>query len=476
MGQNSPMEMSEAVLRGKAYGVTWELDSAVNSCQSCPASFDLLTRKHHCRFCGKIFCSQCASSEMKHLLSLKPERACSGCIARQHRLALPSTRSLSRSNPASWAPPVRSFEEQMAMAQRASLQQHQEDQEQHQFEQALEAARQESVELAMKREADTEVLSSKLAEIGLKEVLVPRDGNCQFHAIVDALEGITQQSLRQQLVDWLESQSEYQLAEGDADTALAHYLDMDSDWNTFCTRMRCEGQYGDHLTLIAAAECTASSIVVITSQAEGVNYHVQPRGVTPMRTIYLVHYPMQLHFNLAVERNDIGEGCTNDWMSMSIDLSEHLCASFTFVLSFPGEGTESCERRAVSTFHPETGKLSVGMEDLRTWVASVCRCALSQVSLQWEDEEQDLIDFDTEKELSAAVESLAARSTRTLRVSVLIKTELDGSNGQGSPMSHSGVMNQSGSSWVLVDSLEESELSTPYGVNLQREEQHENPM
>ena len=34
----------------------WTEDSSVNSCYNCREDFTLFFRKHHCRFCGKIFC------------------------------------------------------------------------------------------------------------------------------------------------------------------------------------------------------------------------------------------------------------------------------------------------------------------------------------------------------------------------------------------------------------------------------------
>eukprot|EP00658_Telonema_sp_P-2_P002718 TRINITY_DN11014_c0_g1_i13.p1 TRINITY_DN11014_c0_g1~~TRINITY_DN11014_c0_g1_i13.p1 ORF type:complete len:272 (+),score=52.86 TRINITY_DN11014_c0_g1_i13:405-1220(+) len=270
------------------------------------------------------------------------------------------------------------------MATLASLQEQEAmrmQQEEEQMAQAMEAARLESVELAMRKEKDTAILQAKLDEFALTEVKVPRDGNCQFHAIVDSLEGVTHSELRAQLVDWLEANPEYTVNPEDSQTAIAHYLDADPSWSTFCGRMRQAGQYGDHLTLIAAAECTGSCIVVITSQADGVNYHVQPRLVTPMRTIYLVHYPMQLHFNLAVE-NAVTEPLVDGErpaeqrhaLAESMELSQHLVASFTFLVCF-SQGTQ----RMTTMFHPHTGRLSVGTEDVRSWVADECNCPMNQV-------------------------------------------------------------------------------------------------
>jgi len=43
----------------------WQDEDAVKSCTKCQKKFGLLTRKHHCRNCGHVFCSKCNSRECK---------------------------------------------------------------------------------------------------------------------------------------------------------------------------------------------------------------------------------------------------------------------------------------------------------------------------------------------------------------------------------------------------------------------------
>ena len=37
----------------------WVDDSKATNCYSCDTEFTMFTRRHHCRYCGKIFCHNC---------------------------------------------------------------------------------------------------------------------------------------------------------------------------------------------------------------------------------------------------------------------------------------------------------------------------------------------------------------------------------------------------------------------------------
>lgn len=39
----------------------WVDDDTVTSCYNCNKTFSFLTRRHHCRFCGRIFCYDCVN-------------------------------------------------------------------------------------------------------------------------------------------------------------------------------------------------------------------------------------------------------------------------------------------------------------------------------------------------------------------------------------------------------------------------------
>jgi len=55
----------------------WQRDEDAAECPRCHRAFGFLLRRHHCRFCGKIFCDRCSSHEWP--LPVDPKRVCDGC-------------------------------------------------------------------------------------------------------------------------------------------------------------------------------------------------------------------------------------------------------------------------------------------------------------------------------------------------------------------------------------------------------------
>ena len=74
----------------------WVLDSEVNECMNklcrgnrhgAPAKFNIITRKHHCRACGGIFCDNCSSKKVKLETRgyTKSVRVCDNCYKLSRR-------------------------------------------------------------------------------------------------------------------------------------------------------------------------------------------------------------------------------------------------------------------------------------------------------------------------------------------------------------------------------------------------------
>eukprot|EP01128_Nolandella_sp_AFSM9_P006966 TRINITY_DN369_c1_g3_i1.p1 TRINITY_DN369_c1_g3~~TRINITY_DN369_c1_g3_i1.p1 ORF type:complete len:450 (-),score=65.87 TRINITY_DN369_c1_g3_i1:126-1475(-) len=50
-------------LKRKTKEALWEKDSSASACGICGTTFSLLTRRHHCRSCGRLFCGTCCSTK-----------------------------------------------------------------------------------------------------------------------------------------------------------------------------------------------------------------------------------------------------------------------------------------------------------------------------------------------------------------------------------------------------------------------------
>ena len=70
----------------------WIDDCNIRSCPICCRAFSSSIRKHHCRLCGKVMCSECTQSKVSTPLSKDPVRCCIPCADFRHKfLATPHT-------------------------------------------------------------------------------------------------------------------------------------------------------------------------------------------------------------------------------------------------------------------------------------------------------------------------------------------------------------------------------------------------
>ena len=61
--------------------VQWVDDADVQKCMCCLASsFSLFNRKHHCRHCGRVVCTNCSLSQTYHVGMRKVVRTCDDCV------------------------------------------------------------------------------------------------------------------------------------------------------------------------------------------------------------------------------------------------------------------------------------------------------------------------------------------------------------------------------------------------------------
>ena len=58
----------------------WVPDHRASMCQQCGVEFSLVVRRHHCRACGKIFCSACSNGKAPiKYRQFEPVRVCHTC-------------------------------------------------------------------------------------------------------------------------------------------------------------------------------------------------------------------------------------------------------------------------------------------------------------------------------------------------------------------------------------------------------------
>ena len=194
--------------------------------------------------------------------------------------------------------------------------------------------------------------------------------------------------------------------------------------------MSCAGQYGDHLTLIAATECFLHGIVVVTAEQGGVEYKVRPRGAATKGTVYLAHYPLARHYNRLVRGLLVSGGnegsCRSLMESMAssvgmastgVQRSHPLLASFAYLVT----GPDGVLRRIRIEYDAFEGSVTIGYEELRTHLARIYGTESKGIILQWKDGDGDVITFDTDEELLNAVTSVAAAAKKVLRVSCVLE-------------------------------------------------------
>lgn len=87
-GESIPSDVSWEALEEVPDGnpVLWWPDYAANHCMRCSREFNVVRRKHHCRNCGKIFCSECSENTipLPNKQVYEPVRVCTNCYSLLH--------------------------------------------------------------------------------------------------------------------------------------------------------------------------------------------------------------------------------------------------------------------------------------------------------------------------------------------------------------------------------------------------------
>ncbi|KAJ3697200.1 hypothetical protein LUZ61_000905 [Rhynchospora tenuis] len=133
---------------------------------------------------------------------------------------------------------------------------------------------------------DHERLFQRLNMYGLQEVKVSGDGNCQFRALSDQLFRSPEyhKNVRKEVVRQLK----------DFRTLYEGYVPM--KYKKYCKKMAKTGEWGDHVTLQAAADKFAAKICLLTSFRDTCFVEIIPQSQAPQRELWLSFWS-EVHYN-----------------------------------------------------------------------------------------------------------------------------------------------------------------------------------
>ncbi|WVZ77750.1 hypothetical protein U9M48_025577 [Paspalum notatum var. saurae] len=133
---------------------------------------------------------------------------------------------------------------------------------------------------------DHESLLERLGTYGLAEYQIEGDGNCQFRALADQIfrNPDYHKHVRKAVVKQLKEFKKHY--EG--------YVPM--EYKVYLKKMKRSGEWGDHVTLQAAADRFAAKICLLTSFRDTCLVEIVPRDATPTRELWLSFW-CEVHYN-----------------------------------------------------------------------------------------------------------------------------------------------------------------------------------
>jgi len=133
---------------------------------------------------------------------------------------------------------------------------------------------------------DHESLLERLGTYGLAEYQIEGDGNCQFRALADQIfrNPDYHKHVRKAVVKQLKEFRKHY--EG--------YVPM--EYKVYLKKMKRSGEWGDHLTLQAAADRFGAKICLLTSFRDTCLIEIVPRDLTPTKVLWLSFW-CEVHYN-----------------------------------------------------------------------------------------------------------------------------------------------------------------------------------
>ncbi|CAH8385638.1 unnamed protein product [Eruca vesicaria subsp. sativa] len=141
--------------------------------------------------------------------------------------------------------------------------------------------------------SDHDRLRNRLEMFDFAEVKVPGDGNCQFRALADQLYKTADRHkhVRRQIVKQLKS----------SPASYEGYVPM--EFSEYLKKMSRSGEWGDHVTLQAAADAYRMKIVVLTSFKNTCYIEILPTSDEPRGVIFLSFWA-EVHYNSIYLKGD----------------------------------------------------------------------------------------------------------------------------------------------------------------------------
>ncbi|GAB4821497.1 hypothetical protein N2152v2_008543 [Parachlorella kessleri] len=136
-------------------------------------------------------------------------------------------------------------------------------------------------------------LDARLDLYGLTERLVKGDGNCQFRALSDQLYRTPRLHAFVRECTVAQLRRDRQRYEGW----------VPADYDAYCRAMARSGEWGDHVTLQAAADYFGLKICVLTSFPEGAFIEIMPQRTRSSRILYLSFWA-EVHYNSVYMQED----------------------------------------------------------------------------------------------------------------------------------------------------------------------------
>ncbi|XP_039021219.1 OVARIAN TUMOR DOMAIN-containing deubiquitinating enzyme 11-like [Hibiscus syriacus] len=129
---------------------------------------------------------------------------------------------------------------------------------------------------------------------GLAELQIEGDGNCQFRALADQLfrNPDCHKHVRRQIVKQLKHSKK--LYEG--------YVPM--KYKSYLKKMKKSGEWGDHITLQAAADRFGAKICLVTSFRDTCYIEIMPKQASPSREVWLSFWS-EVHYNSLYASGDV---------------------------------------------------------------------------------------------------------------------------------------------------------------------------